>query len=168
MLWHIFVPIIAFLGFIVGVIFTRLCAEEIKPGKKYFDIIQKCLIFIIAVLIFYFSGFNIIFLIGGFLLGWFLAFDFFYLGLALAVCFYISKTFIFIISSLIFVWGLPKGSLVGWNRRIILRSFSMFFLPFVILLMPPYINPKIFLALCSGLLLGGLFKDLHSFFSRRK
>lgn len=156
MFWQIFIPIVAFLGLILGILLAKISPEEMKPGKKYFIIFRNVLLPIISIILFYFSNYNILFFIVGLIIGYFIKLDYFYFGLVLAFAFYVSKEILFILASLIFIYGLPTGTLL--EKKIkpkqFLKLMAMFFLPFIILTFGPYKETNIVFGLCSGLIMG--------------
>jgi hypothetical protein len=121
--------LISFLGLVVGIILVLLAPEEQKPGTKYFIFLQN-LLFISAIALFlFFSGVNALFV--------FLAVVLFVAGVfkiktknyfkkteimyaVLAFVFFLSLMHInlFIIESvLIFLFGMPSGSLLFQRRK---------------------------------------------------
>ena len=110
--------IIAFSGFPIGMLLAKISPEEMKTGQKYFNLIKS---FLIAFTLFFFLQYyqiNIIIVIVAsiiiFLLNLYLRINvfIFYALFALILYFTQSNMFYFaIISSLIFLFGLPSGSL---------------------------------------------------------
>lgn len=114
--------IISYLGLFIGFFLALIAKEEIRPGKKYFILLQK----VILLLIFIFLIVNIelnyqiilLFLVFAILQIYRTKKEFNelpYTYIILAIIFYISskRLNLFIIeSSLIFLYGLPTGSLL--------------------------------------------------------
>ena len=114
MLTRILIAGIAFLGLLVGYLLTFLAKEEIKPGKKYFVILERAILIILALVLLsqvWTSPAFIIPLIIGLLVGYFLKVRYLYLGLALAASITLSTEFFVLVASLIFLHGLPYGSI---------------------------------------------------------
>lgn len=111
---QLLIIIIAFLGLIIGSWLAFLTPEEFNSGKKYFILLKKVILFIL-VIIFLLPTFNllytIIFFIVGVLTAKFFRKIYFYLGLALALSFFISIEFSLLTASLIFIHGLSHGTL---------------------------------------------------------
>ena len=139
--------IISFLGLLVGIILIKLAPEEQKPGKKYFILIKKIILFLIIALFFIYLKINLIIL---FLL---LIITLIMLAnkkitlessllvyLMLGVFFSLSSKFIdlFIIeSTLIFLYGIPTASIAikvkKKNYSEIFLKNIWFFVPIVVM-----------------------------------
>lgn len=101
---------LSFLGLLAGVALSFLAKEELKPGKKYFMLLEKALLLSISILtIFYIKNF-FLFLILGIIAGFVFRRAYFYFGLALPLA---SGSFLVLLSSLVFVFGLPHGTLLA-------------------------------------------------------
>ncbi len=61
MLNYLLAPIIAFFGFPVGVFFSFTNPEEMKPGKKYFHLLQNIFVVLVLFLVLELYNLNIIF-----------------------------------------------------------------------------------------------------------
>ncbi len=108
----ILVFLISLLGLVSGIILAYFVKDEIKPGKKYFIVLEKAiLIFLGFVLILRFiklDKFILIFIIGLFA-GLILRKAYLYLGIILAS---FGGFPLIIFASLTFLLGLPKGALI--------------------------------------------------------
>ncbi len=106
--------LITFLGLIIGYWLAFLTPEEFKSGKEYFKIIKKSLL-LILVIIFLMPASNVLytplFFIIGFIAAKLFYKTYFYMGLALAISFFVSINFNTLVSSLIFIFGLAHGTL---------------------------------------------------------
>lgn len=114
--------IIAYLGLFIGFLLAIIAKEEIKPGKKYFIFLQKIILLLIfiSLLIFIDLNYLLVLLISAFIVIYlsktkkeFNKLPYIYI--LLSIIFYLSskKLNLFIIeSSLIFLYGLPTGSLL--------------------------------------------------------
>ena len=120
MLNYLLAPIIAFLGFPIGIFFSFTNPEEMKPGKKYFHLLQNILFVLVLFLVFELYNLNIIFstiittLIFIFLFYWKnqrkSIITYFILAILLSIS--SKNTHLFAIQiSLIALYGLPTGSL---------------------------------------------------------
>lgn len=136
--------ILVSLGLILGVIIGKMTKEELKPGKKYFVLMQTAIIFI---MIFYASMFNLsayISVILAFLLLLKISnfrlteepkLGFYYLAyLCFAFTFFESSinASLIIFPSLIFIFGLPTGSLLLNRKKKIKHAFILLGFFFVI------------------------------------
>ena len=141
------IPIIAFLGLPFGLFLSFISPEEMKPGKKYFELIQNLLLVFILFFVFdYYSISLIISLIITILvfLGvfyWQNKHKSIIIYLILAVFLYLSYKDIslFVLeSSLIFMYGVPTGSLIKCKKKDSLKivaKHSIFILLTIFLLL---------------------------------
>jgi len=114
--------IIVYLGLLLGVILIKLAPEEQRPGKKYFSLLKKIILFLIITLFFAYSNLNYVLFL-------FLIAVLFLMLLSkkitlestiliyllFGVIFSLSNkiTNLFVIESvLIFLYGLPTASLI--------------------------------------------------------
>lgn len=122
--------IISFLGQFTGLIIASKTKEELKQGEIYFKIIEK-IILITIICFFSYYYFNIIWIFIGIILGFLFKKEYFYFGLG----FVNLSSFVFLYSSLIFIYGLVYGSLAYYEKkkRILLLNIIWFFIPFALL-----------------------------------
>lgn len=105
---------LSFLGLLAGIIISLFTKEELKPGKKYFMLFEKIILLSISlVIIFYVEDFFTFFILG-LLAGFIFRRVYFYYGLALPLA---SGSFLLILSSLVFIFGLPEGSLLYYKLK---------------------------------------------------
>lgn len=120
-LTYIIILFISFFGIIAGAILALIAPEELEGGKKYWDFLQYILIFLTIIVVYYYSSqfvkvkyliviFNILNLtiLTGlkFINREYPAFSF-----LLFFAFLTNKNFLFLIASLIFFYGMIKGTL---------------------------------------------------------
>ena len=120
--------IIALIGIIIGVLLGRIAPEELNKGKKYFILLKKILFLIMLIVLGYFLKGNYLLLTLSQIIG----FGLFYLNIKkygwyleginylFFVVFYFLNTdfnFKLIISSLLFFYGLPLGSLIYHEKQ---------------------------------------------------
>jgi len=133
LLIYLILLLLVFLGVFVGLLIGFLADEELKPGRKYFDWLRHG-VFIAILIIFFFNNPSwLLILIIALLI---IAFSFsrhretlYYY--ALAVIFFLSARYngFTFIAPLIFLYGLPLGSIYLYNHikerkpRIILHLF---------------------------------------------
>ena len=157
MKWEFFIPLISFLGLIVGIILAKVSPEEMKPGRIFFKVMRLAALFLIVIISLYYSKVNLILFAGGLSIGFFLKLGYFYLGAALAGAFMVSKESVLMIASLIFIYSMPHGTLMESKKKIgprrLLMSALVFALPFSFLLTS--IEPSYLLSSVAGLLVGG-------------
>lgn len=105
---------LSFFGLLAGIIIAFFTKEELKPGSKYFMLLEKVILLSISsVIVFFVRDFFLFFILGLFA-GFVFRKTYFYFGLALPL---VSKSFLLILSSLIFVFGLPNGSLLYFKLK---------------------------------------------------
>ena len=145
--------IIAFLGLIFGIFLGKYTKEELKDGKKYFILLEKAILFVLILFLLYkvsFSFLVVIFSLLGVLLSRKLNKIYFYLGLTFVLVSDLS------ISALIFIFGLPYGSLLYHSKKIKEWSWNLpyFAIPLVLLLIGDFVSlySEYFLAFTSGAL----------------
>src|SRR3989338_2674120 len=97
--------IISLLGCLFGFILARYTKEELRKGVFYFRLLEI-------------------------LIGLILRFEYLYFGFVLVFPF--SNDVLFLLSALIFIYGLPYGSLIYYNKKIkyLIWSVILFFIPF--------------------------------------
>lgn len=112
---NVLVLILSFLGLLGGVIVSFFTKEELKPGEKYFLLLEKVLLLAVSFTIIYYTGEFFLFLALGVLAGFIFRKAYFYFGLALPLA---SETLLVLLSSLVFVFGLPHGTLLASKSKI--------------------------------------------------
>jgi len=153
------IPLISFLGLILGNIFYYVAKEEIWYSKFWYNLLMRILLLSIAGVLVYSLEFNWLLLVG-FVLGLFLAgyiSIWVYFGISLLVSYILGSNILFLISSLVFIYGLPYGTLM---RRVNLLQFLYLFLLFVVPLLlyfsVTYIGHELFL----GFAVAGLIRNI--------
>jgi len=123
--------IISLLGCLFGFILARYTKEELRKGVFYFRLLEILIILILILVILLSSDFNLLLFIMGILIGLMLRFEYLYFGFVLVFPF--SNDVLFLLSALIFIYGLPYGSLIYYNKKIkyLIWSVILFFIPFV-------------------------------------
>lgn len=151
MLTKLLIAVIAFLGLMVGYLLTVLAKEEIKPGKKYFLILQRVLLLALALVLLSQVWTKKVFIIPfilGIVVGYFLQFRYLYLGLALAASITLSVDFFVIVASLVFLHGLPYGSI---SSKLKLPFHALFFfIPVIIMIFFSPNNADLLLPFVAG------------------
>ena len=154
MVTKLLIALIAFCGLLVGYLLTFMAKEEIKPGRKYFSILERAvLIALVIVLLSQAWATKLFFipLIIGTLVGYFLRFRYFYLGLALAASVTLSTDFFILVASLVFLHGLPYGSMS--SKLKLPFHMILFFIPVFIMLFFSPNNTSFLLPFVAGTLL---------------
>jgi len=155
--------IIAFLGLVIGKILRHYTLEEVVKGKKYLFILSKIILMsVILGTIYFLIPFSLFYLLG-FLIGVLIAYLFnkiyLYLGLLLFSSFLVNNNYLLLISSLIFIYGLVKGSYIIKSREILI-NFILFLLPFLLYIIKSQLISYNFLIISFAI--GCLFKLLTS------
>jgi hypothetical protein len=131
---------LAFLGLIIGLLLAHFTKEELKPGRKYFILLERALLFVLVIFLLYRAWHGFIFLIIAFVAGFmvFLGFSvvYLYLGFSLLLAFTYNLTYAYYIVGMIFLLGLVYGALNYDRYRgkkaiiYLLGNFVLFALPF--------------------------------------
>jgi hypothetical protein len=159
------VSLIAFFGLLAGLIIAFYTKEELEPGKKYFDFMIKIIVFLIIILMLY--KFNkdylilTIFFILGILLALFIRKNYLYLGMLLFASSSLGMGYFSIIACLIFLLGLPFGTLISFNNiknkkkiyYIAVSNFILFYFGLITLYGPIFKYSPLIMAFGSGALL---------------
>jgi len=154
--------IISFVGLVIGLILSNYTKDELKSGKKYFTLFKRIILIVLIVALLFQAFPNylwvFIFFVVGILVSFLFRKIYFYLGLALFTSFLVSKGFVALISSLVFIFGLPYGTPFHHNKnkiRFIIFNFILFIIPFVLFLFKDFIYEYnyIFLAFLAGVFL---------------
>jgi|SRR3989338_8536912 len=136
--------IISLLGQYIGYILASKTKEELKQGKKYFKL--TCLILLLLIGVYSLTvSFNVILLVIGLILGFLISKEYLYFGL-------ISNNVF--IASLIFIFGLPYGTLNYKNTKELNFNAILFIFSFAI---GYFFN---LYSLAGGALLGILIKKV--------
>ena len=134
--------ILTFLGLIFGIIIANYTKDEIKEGKTYFVLSYKILIFALLILSLFFAWYaQISHMLMAFLAGIILYFGisqvYFYLGILFVLSFWEKSNYFYMITVLIFLFGIIRGALIkdkfskikNIQKRIVI-SFISFVIPF--------------------------------------
>lgn len=150
--------IVSFLGLIAGLIVAKAAKEEIKPGRKYFKVVIRVILFLLVVS-FLFLSWTSLYVVVAFLVGLILAryFDrvYFYLGLGLAASVGSSENFFLLVNSLVFLFGLPYAGFIKLKEVYLDAIF--FFIPLLLLLIPIVFSYE---HLLLGFVSGALFYNV--------
>ncbi|MBI2667394.1 hypothetical protein HYX17_01330 [Candidatus Woesearchaeota archaeon] len=151
----------SYFGILIGIFIAGMAKEEIKQGHTLLLILKQILILIIIGISLYYLDDNIsLFLVGlafGLLLGYFFREIYFYLGIAMASSFLVLHELV--ISSLIFLVGLPHGSLMLHLKKKdlhihLIKSLIFFSIPSLLLFF------SIDMGILIGVMTGGLIYEL--------
>jgi hypothetical protein len=128
--------LIVFSGLLFGILLAYISPEELDGGKKYFEIFSLLVLFGIFLVLIHYFKFSVIGLVLGVISGYFLKRVYFYFGLGLVLSHVLGFNLLF--SSLVFIFGLPYGSLLVikskklWKEIVI--DFVLFLIPFLLLI----------------------------------
>ncbi|HLC90574.1 MAG TPA: hypothetical protein VJI15_02295 [Candidatus Nanoarchaeia archaeon] len=124
--------IIGIFGLVGGAILSLIAVEELVAGRRYFILMKRMLFLIISLLIFYFFREKIVFLIIFFLAAVLLfTIEFYgksswkelgnYAFVVLAYALSSNGNYHLLLSSFLFLYGLPTGTLLWQARKILKR-----------------------------------------------
>lgn len=124
--------VLTFIGFVIGIILSLIAPEEMKDGKKYFIILRAIIFVFIIFITCEILGFHILVSTAlSLLIILFVLYKktehinyFFYiiLGVVFAIS-YIQQELFILQASLIFIFGLPSGSLFKMERKLIKKDY---------------------------------------------
>lgn len=149
------VCILAFSGIFFGKALRKIAFEEVKLGEKYLIYLQYSLLFILSMLLAYYSeiSYEYLFL---FILGFFSTFfikkRYLHLGLILYVSLF-SQELLVLTSSIIFIYGLSFGSLA----KKVLPNIVYFVIGFILVFILTYIGIPIENSSLLSFLAGSIF-----------
>ena len=142
-----FYGFIAVIGIFLGVIISRFTKDEFKQGSLYFKILEIIILFVLTFITIKIN-FNYLLFIFGIIIGFFVRYEYFYFGVSI-VNTILVKDFNFLISSLVFLYGLPFGTLLNLkNIKSVILQIVLFLLPVVLY----FLNFNL-ISFCSGALL---------------
>jgi len=139
MVWKAAVPLICFLGFIIGGFISRAFHEEVLKGKKIFLISWKIILAAIGVILLH-NDFVLWAFLAGIAMGLFLKTPMLFLGMALVSAWHGFQHTLFLISSLIFVFGMAYSSYLlakGLCNKVTFAMELLFFAPLPLLFARP-------------------------------
>ena len=140
MFTKLLIALIAFLGLVVGYILTFVAREEIESGQKYFIIMERAILILLALVLLsqvWITKTFFIPLILGLVIGYIFRFRYLYLGLALAASVTLAIDIFVLVASLIFLHGLPYG---GTSSKLKAPFHVLFF--FIPVMMMLFFSPN--------------------------
>ena len=106
---------IAIVGLIAGIFIAKYAKEELKNGEKWFSLLN-CLIILALIIVSFKINLNIAGLIIGLVFGLLVKKEYFYFGIGIASL--INKNINFLYSILVFLYGMPYGSLIYYKKQL--------------------------------------------------
>ncbi len=153
MLTEILIHLLSFTGIVAGFVVAHYSWDELKIGEKYFEILKRFILVGIALFLLYISvpsDIATLFFFAGLVFGYVLPYTSGYLGLAGVAS--ILQGHLVMIPSLIFLYGLPDGTLNYYHhkrphlRKHTLMKFVYFAVPIIFLIYPLSISITPFVA----------------------
>lgn len=139
-------PIVSFLGLLIGLWIASMTKDEIRAGRNIFEFLRRIVLSIIIIISFAIAIFNfntltiILSIIMALLISMKLKnsrLSYLFLGLISVSILFGTKFMLLAMSTLIFIYGLLYGALLKGNKQeLILSNMLMYFLPFLVLLLP--------------------------------
>jgi len=154
----IIIFLISFSGLLCGRLLAHIAKEELPAGRRYFHRLQTTLLLLLVVILLYPALFNPLTIIGfliGIVLGRYFRHRYFYLGLALTLSFMLPSPLLLLTASVIFLYGLPYGTLLkAATPEHIITLFMFFIAPLLLLFMKETLLPSldIYLSVTAGAL----------------
>lgn len=137
----ILASMIAFSGLFFGHLLQYIAPEEIKPGKRYFISLQYILIAVLCITLLYEVSLH---LNAGTIIAFFIGMAsvlmmklrYLYLGAAVFASSVILSKFFVLVASLVFLYGLPVGTLQKLKTKTLIIAFLSFFTPALLVALP--------------------------------
>lgn len=146
MLDSVIIHILSFLGLAAGFIVAHNSWDELRLGDKYFRITKIIILLLIMGILALSLKFNFITIILfalGIFIGWIFRRTYLYLGIASVVSILVGNPLPIV--ALIFLYGLPEGSLLYYHtkeehlKKETLINLGLFILPLALLFFPQHI-----------------------------
>lgn len=155
--------IFVFISCLFGYLIAKFTKEELKSGAIYFKILELIIILICCIL-FLFNDFNLLFFIIGLVIGIIIRFEYLYFGLGLSSSLVFNQEFVFVISSLVFIYGLAYGSLIYYYKKwkYLVYSSVLFILGFFV-----YLLGYNLISISSGALLSIFLRKSFDLFMKK-
>src|SRR3989338_4685393 len=115
------VELISLLGLLIGVIIARSAKEELLPGRRYFILFRAILLLLLIIVLL--SNFSLIPFAVGLLVGFIVRKEYLYFGLLTPSS---------LVSSLIFMYGFPYGTLKQDRKFSLLLDVMLFIIGLLI------------------------------------
>ena len=154
MIWKAAVPMICFLGFIIGGFISKAFCDEVLKGKRILLISWKVVLAAICLILLH-KEFVLWAFLAGIAIGLFLKVPMLFLGLALVSAWHGPQHTLFIISSLIFAFGMAYSSYLlarGLCSKVAFILELLFFAPLLLLFANP-ISLEFLPSLAAGALI---------------
>ena len=154
------IPVISFLGLVVGKIISYYTKDEYEQGLMYFKFLEKIIIALLIVVLLFSRVSLILFLyiLIGIFVGVFVREIYLFLSLSLVSSLMLGNNLILVVSVLIFFFGINNATINRINVKIIILNGIIFFIPFLFLLTKSFINTN--LSVFLGITIGGLLAQL--------
>lgn len=167
------VSLLSFLGLIFGVILAIFTKEELKPGSKYFNMLIKIILITILLFLSLKLLYNSLFpTLVAFSIGIISSIlfrkNYLYFGILIFTVSFYEKEFFSFILALIFLYGLPFGTIIATNNinkikkvyPILISNFILFIIPSIILVLESISSQykSLLLAFSAGAILVSLLK----------
>lgn len=121
------IAVIGFAGFLIGMLIASKTKEEVKPGKKYFKIGKRAILILTALFILNYIQINILLLVAGGMIGYFIRKPLSHYGTALGAV--AITALINFLGAFTFLFGIVEGTLEygGEKKKTMLTALALFF-----------------------------------------
>ena len=156
-----FYGFISIIGIFLGLIIANYTKEELKAGKKYFIILEVILLATLIITTIKFN-FNYLLFIFGLILGFIIRYEYFYFGISI-INTITNKDYNFLVSSLVFLYSLPFGTLLfKKDLKILIPQLTLFFITIIL-----YFFKYNLLSIASGALVSLVLLKINSLLNFR-
>ncbi len=148
------ITLLSFSGLLFGYLLANIAKEEIKPTRKYLIRLKRYIVIIASLALLYFSWSNITILVTyavGIVISFIIKKEYFYVGLLLALSFFMHNEGLLFFSSMVFIYGCLYGILVEKQKwKTFYVNFWLFLLPFLLIWLEYLVgrNSQVFLIAC--------------------
>lgn len=164
-IFDFFVYCISFSGLLFGILLYKKTRNEVEPGYKY---LRSLMIIIYAIIMavfinnFSYGYIDLFFVFLGVLIAIIIRLDYLTLGLANVISYYLGTGYFYLISALIFLAGLPYGSLKSIKikriNNLVMINLLFFMIPLALILIKIDILNAV-IAFCIGSMSVMIIKD---------
>src|SRR3989344_1814422 len=131
----IYAVLVSFIGCFLGGLIGKFTKEELKAGLVYFKVLELIILFLLPLVFLYYS-FELALFAFGIFFGVMFRSEYFYFGFGLFSSLF-NNNLTFLGSALVFVYGLPYGSILYYKKELkrMVYALVFFLLPLIVYLL---------------------------------
>lgn len=112
--------LVSFLGCVFGYLIGRFTTEELKAGLIYFKLLEIIILLSLAIT-FSYPSFSLVLFFIGVIIGTLFRAEYFYFGVGV----FLGSNLTFLNNALVFLYGLPYGSIAFYRNKMIVLFYSL-------------------------------------------